>query len=122
MQISVVAERESGGACQPLSHRAAPTTAPLLLLEHLACNVEPGPRVCPSPVEEHEVSYLVKFGEEPMLCVLGLRMKRDEIKRLKAQLLDRDKVIQTMKGQEAAYLAQADSFKVSSIRIINRIM
>jgi hypothetical protein len=49
-------------------------------------------------------------------------MKRDEIKRLKAQILDRDKVIQTMRDQEAAYLAQANSFKVSSIRIINKIM
>jgi hypothetical protein len=39
-------------------------------------------------------------------------MKREEIKQLKAQLLDRDKVIQKMREQEAAYLAQADSFKV----------
>jgi hypothetical protein len=77
---------------------------------------------CPSFVEECKVSYFVKFGEEPMLCVLGLRMKRDEIKRLKAQLLDRDKVIQVMRDQEAAYLAQAESFKVSSIRIIKKIM
>jgi hypothetical protein len=49
-------------------------------------------------------------------------MKRDEIKRLKAQLLERDKVIQMMRDQEAAYLAQADNFKVSSITIINKIM
>lgn len=47
-----------------------------------------------------------------ILCILGLRMKREEIKQLKAQLLDRDKVIQKMREQEAAYLAQADSFKV----------
>lgn len=49
-------------------------------------------------------------------------MKRDEIKRLKAQLSDRDNVIQIMRDQEAAYLAQADTLKVSSIRIINKIM
>jgi hypothetical protein len=40
-------------------------------------------------------------------------MKREEIKRVKAHLLDRDKVIQKMREQEAAYLAQAENFKVS---------
>jgi hypothetical protein len=54
--------------------------------------------------------------------VLGLRMKRDELKQLKAQLLERDKVIQVMRDQETAYLAQADNFKVSSVKIINKIM
>jgi hypothetical protein len=49
-------------------------------------------------------------------------MKRDEIKQLKAQLSDQDKVIQRMRDQEAAYLAQADRFKVSPVRIINKIM
>jgi hypothetical protein len=40
-------------------------------------------------------------------------MKGNEIKQLQANLVDRDKVIQTMKEQEATYLAQADNFKVS---------
>ena len=40
-------------------------------------------------------------------------MKRDEVKQLQAQLEERDEVIQAMKQQEAAYLAQTDSFKVS---------
>jgi hypothetical protein len=58
-----------------------------------------------------------------ILCILGLRMKRDEIKRLKAQLLDRDNVIQIMRDQEAAYVAQAENFKVScSLRILNKIL
>jgi len=39
-------------------------------------------------------------------------MKRNEIKQLQAKLVDRDKVIQAMKQQEAVYLAQTDSFKV----------
>jgi hypothetical protein len=43
-------------------------------------------------------------------------MKREEIKQLKAQLLDRDKVIKKMREQEVAYLAQADNFKVSCRR------
>jgi hypothetical protein len=57
-----------------------------------------------------------------MLCVLGLRMKRDEIKRLKAQLVDRDQVIQIMRDQETTYLAQAERFEVSSVRIMNKIL
>jgi hypothetical protein len=40
-------------------------------------------------------------------------MKRNEVKELQVQLEDRDEVIQAMKQQEAAYLAQTDSFKVS---------
>jgi len=40
-------------------------------------------------------------------------MKRNEIKQLQAKLEDREKVIQAMKQQEAVYLAQTDSFKVS---------
>ena len=40
-------------------------------------------------------------------------MKRNEIKQLQTKLVERDKVIQAMKQQEAVYLAQADNFKVS---------
>jgi hypothetical protein len=44
-------------------------------------------------------------------------MKREEIRKLKAQLLDRDKVIKKMREQEAAYLAKVDSFKVSCFKM-----
>jgi hypothetical protein len=40
-------------------------------------------------------------------------MKDNEIKQLQAKLVDREKMIQTMKQQEAVYLAQADNVKVS---------
>ena len=40
-------------------------------------------------------------------------MKCNEIKQLKAKLVDRDKVIQAMKQQEAVYIAQTDNFKVN---------
>jgi hypothetical protein len=40
-------------------------------------------------------------------------MKRNEIKQLQAKLVERDKVMQAMKQQEAFYLAQTDNFKVS---------
>jgi hypothetical protein len=49
-------------------------------------------------------------------------MKRDEIQQLQAQLRDRDKVIQTMKQQEAVYLAQTDNFKVSWEKLVNRVI
>ena len=40
-------------------------------------------------------------------------MKRNEIKQLQAKLVDRDKVNQAMKQQEAVYFAQTDNFKVN---------
>ena len=49
-------------------------------------------------------------------------MKRNEIKQLQAKLVDRDKVIQAMKQQEAVYLAQADNLKVSWKSLVNRVM
>ena len=36
-----------------------------------------------------------------------------KLKQLQAKLVDRDRVIQAMKQQEAVYLAQTDSIKVS---------
>ncbi|XP_023701619.1 centrosomal protein of 152 kDa isoform X3 [Cryptotermes secundus] len=63
----------------------------------------------------------IRLRDELQRCLAGLRMKRDEIKRLKAQLLDRDKVIQTMRDQEAAYLAQADSFKVDAKNLLDQL-
>lgn len=63
------------------------------------------------------VWYFVRFVKNHILCILGLQMKREEIRKLKAQLLDRDKVIKKMREQEAAYLAKVDSFKVSCFKM-----
>jgi hypothetical protein len=56
---------------------------------------------------------VLRFHEVLILSIEVLQMKRNEIKQLHSQLLDRDNVIQTMKQQEAVYLAQTDNFKVS---------
>jgi len=41
---------------------------------------------------------------------------------LQAKLVDRDKVIQAMKQQEAVYIAQTDNLKSIGKRLVNRVM
>ena len=56
---------------------------------------------------------VLKFHEILILSISDVQMKHNEIRQLQVKLVDRDKVIQTMKQQEAVYLAQTDNFEVS---------
>ncbi|XP_071444307.1 uncharacterized protein [Hetaerina americana] len=63
----------------------------------------------------------VKLREELKRSLIGQRMKRDEIRRLQMELESRDLQIQEMQLQESKYLAEAESFKVQTQKLLHHL-
>ncbi|XP_021928465.1 centrosomal protein of 152 kDa-like isoform X2 [Zootermopsis nevadensis] len=63
----------------------------------------------------------IRLRDQLQRCLAGLCMKREQIMKLKAQLLDRDKVIKKMREQEAAYLVQTDNFKKDAEGLLEQL-